>query len=606
MGLHKGFAVCAAIIATVMVALASAGEPLPSEIKHALASRDYASAVPWLSQRSNGGDADAAFELAKLYRIGVGVDKDPARSAEYLRIAADAGIVEAQYLLAVHHDRSGNANDANRWYLAAANAGHVRARDRLDKKTTRRTINVFAAIQSDLQPPERLPRESVDVLDGAGRTPLIAAVHSDSSVWLARLIDSGAALDARDYTGNTALHYAIAQDSVDSVRLLLRSGASVNHANNGITALHIAVASERESIVKLLLDHGADPNAKNSDGWSPSNLALRSSNDRLKSLLNVNEGAGQSRAARFARVDGIDPHDRLLAAAQAGDLELVRLLVGTGHSVAVTDDVGFTPLAHAVANRHIDVAVYLLDHGADPDVALSGGRTLQHLAARNQAVKLLRLITGHTRIVDPLDDSSMTPLMWTARSGCTECARILVNAGASNIFRNARGETALTLALQSGHADTAIPILFTDTRLALNMIDDRGRSALWWASKVGFEAIVNALLDEGAGTTADVLGISPLHAAAEANHVGIVSRLLALVDIDEKTRAGNTPLLLAAVADSATVVVFLLEQGADEEAQNRVGDTALIAAVRARSYLSASLLIGKPSGAGSSRTKYQV
>jgi len=57
-----------------------------------------------LAARANAGDAKAQFTLGVLYSEGRGVPEDKSKSAEWFRKAADKGLAEAQYNLALQYD----------------------------------------------------------------------------------------------------------------------------------------------------------------------------------------------------------------------------------------------------------------------------------------------------------------------------------------------------------------------------------------------------------------------------------------------------------------------------------------------------------------------
>lgn len=63
------------------------------------------------------------------------------------------------------------------------------------------------------------------------------------------------------------LHVATSNRHRDIVRTLLTHGAAANaHDQKGDTALQIACASEDQDLVKMLLSHGADINSQNRRG----------------------------------------------------------------------------------------------------------------------------------------------------------------------------------------------------------------------------------------------------------------------------------------------------------------------------------------------------
>ncbi|XP_034259213.1 ankyrin repeat domain-containing protein 54 [Pantherophis guttatus] len=77
--------------------------------------------------------------------------------------------------------------------------------------------------------------------------------------------------------------------------------------------------------------------------------------------------------------------------------------------------------------------------------------------------------------------------------------------------------------------------------------DDKGRTALHFASCNGNDRIVQLLLDHGADPNQrDGLGNTPLHLAACTNHVPVITMLLrGGARVDALDRAGRTPLHLA-------------------------------------------------------------
>ncbi len=54
-----------------------------------------------LKRNADGGDADAAYELAMKYRKGKGVAKDETMALQYLQLGAEKGSIAAEYLVAI-------------------------------------------------------------------------------------------------------------------------------------------------------------------------------------------------------------------------------------------------------------------------------------------------------------------------------------------------------------------------------------------------------------------------------------------------------------------------------------------------------------------------
>lgn len=126
----------------VMAALAARAQT-PDDVAAALeAGRerylagDHVAAAALWQPLVAAGDARAMYNMATLYRRGLGVAQDEARADALLRDAAGRGFAEAQYALAVRDFEATGADEAQRQqavglWLAAARQGHAAAQYRL-------------------------------------------------------------------------------------------------------------------------------------------------------------------------------------------------------------------------------------------------------------------------------------------------------------------------------------------------------------------------------------------------------------------------------------------------------------------------------------------
>lgn len=565
---------------------------LPADVRLALAGRDYVTAVDWLSAHAD--EPDAAFELGKLYRLGQGVDKDPARAAVLFESAASTGNSDACYLLGKHHERNGNLEDARYWMRGAADLNHTRARSWLKQNSvaavggTVGTDDPFIALRAGARPPDTFTAEQLSHRDQFGRTVLMEAVEADAQYWVEALIRAGAGLDDQDPLGNTPLHFAIGKANRSTLTLLLAAGADPDiAAQDGSTPLHLAVAAGDPGLVRALLAHQASSTLQNNNGWSPASLAARSDDSEIRAAFGVSQPTGNRRLSRLAETE--QSQDALADAARRGDRELIAQLLARGVDINVTDASGYTALAHAVRHGQTDTARELLRRGAAIDTAHPEDQSLLHIAAAASQPETLTVILTENPQVDVRDSGGQSPLMTAVQSGCVRCADLLLAAGAVGDIQDLKGQTALIVALRSGAAATALSLV--ERTRYLDRRDQFGRNALWWAAKAGHTEAVEALLARGASLVADNEGVSPLHLAAEGDSADIAMLLIPLSDLNAQSDSGNTPLLRAAQNSSTSVAEVLISAGAQVGVRNRVGDTALIAAVRAGDIRSAELLL---------------
>ena len=89
---------------------------------------------------------------------------------------------------------------------------------------------------------------------------------------IAFLISKGAPVEVEDVVGHTALHHAIAcpYPHLDIARLLLQSGANVNHRNRfGGVLLLVELEKNLPGPVDLLMEFGADLDIPDAENMSP-------------------------------------------------------------------------------------------------------------------------------------------------------------------------------------------------------------------------------------------------------------------------------------------------------------------------------------------------
>lgn len=154
--------------------------------------------------------------------------------------------------------------------------------------------------------------QSVDVdakliraVDAAGSTALHYAAAHGTVEMMERLLNHGADPNAANRTKTTPLAWAL--DSEAKVSLLLAKGAAVDARQiDGRTALYQAASIGRGAeIVKLLLDKGANPNAALVNGRTPLMAAASQGNVAVMKLLlakraDVNARSGTGATALMA------------------------------------------------------------------------------------------------------------------------------------------------------------------------------------------------------------------------------------------------------------------------------------------------------------------
>jgi len=178
---------------------------------------------------------------------------------------------------------------------------------------------------------------------------------------------------------------------------------------------------------------------------------------------------------------------------------------------------------------------------------------------------------------------AMTPLMYAARDGRLESARLLLDAGATIDQTDANAITPLIAAIANNHADVAR--LLIDRGANVNAVDWYGRTPLWTAvearnmdfdnntfvnnvDRAPLLELIDVLLAKGANPNARTKESPPIR-----RQMLTVTGTLEWVDF-----TGQTPFIRAALAGDVTVMKRLLARGADPKIPTFGGTTALMAA----------------------------
>jgi ankyrin repeat protein len=245
-------------------------------------------------------------------------------------------------------------------------------------------VNVLAAITSpDVDVNEKAPD---------GSTALMWAVYNDDMELVQALLKHGAKADVTNNFGATALGEAIKLGEMDLFMALLDAGASIESPNlDHETALMLAISSNHPEMAKELIKRGANVKAMETFRDQTALMyAAGSGQAEIVDLLLEKGAASQvNLRAKFddwERQQTSEPRAQyssrqtggltaLLFATRSGCLKCAESLIAAGADVNKPNPDGITPLINALDGSKFDVAMLLLDKGADPHVWDKHGRT---------------------------------------------------------------------------------------------------------------------------------------------------------------------------------------------------------------------------------------
>jgi ankyrin repeat protein len=442
-------------------------------------------------------------------------------------------------------------------------------------------------------------------------------IYADNIEVVTLLLDRGADVNAKDEDGNTPLIVALSNpqtNDLNVIKLLLDRGADINAKNNdGRTALTYAM-DEDIPVIRLLLDRGADVNAKDKDGDTP---LMRS--------------AGYN-----------------------GNCTAVKLLLERGAEINATNKEGKTALDDAVAAGKTDIVKLLMERGAQSQDSQIAGAVNAH--ERN--VEMLRLLldrrTNTTAIATSLflkavenaagnlsmiaysieNSPSQTKDYTTKRQQDLKIVQLLLEKGADINVTDSNKQTAVDLTTGSRGLDIEMLKLLVDRGADLNKVGWLGHTPIGRCIDKAVEAprmirfcteqgdqdsvkrykqqrneflpAIKFLLSKGANINAKEFynESTALHAAARENDLEMIELLLQNgAEVNATDKEGSTALAIrvsdirfaadsvsrkkkdgnyaeaqkewADVEEMMKTVKLLLDRGADVNVRDRFGDTPL-------------------------------
>ncbi len=175
-----------------------------------------------------------------------------------------------------------------------------------------------------------------------------------------------------------------------------------------------------------------------------------------------------------------------------GDLEDVRLhLSSNPASLNQARDKTRPPLSQAVLRNKTDIALLLLEAGADPDGQDSSRRTPLHLAVERGNLILVAALLKAGAKPDLRDKGGWTPLHHAAAKNRLEIARALLDGGANPMTLSELGGTPLHEAAASAGAE--LVRLLLDHHVDPSIRSTEGTTALDIAKKCNNQAAIQVL-----------------------------------------------------------------------------------------------------------------
>ncbi len=279
-----------------------------------------------------------------------------------------------------------------------------------------------------------------------------------------------------------------------------------------------------------------------------------------------------------AYLDGKERELTLHAVAEAGVVDLLKLLIQKGSNVNAINESGSTPLTFASQNGHVEVVKTLLASGAKVDAAEKAGWTSLMFASQNGHAEVVKALLASDAKVDAAGKNGWTSLMLASQNGHAEVVKALLASGAKVNAAEKNGSTSLMIASQNGHVEVVKTLLASSAKV--DAAEKAGRTSLMRASQNGHAEVVKALLASGAKVNAAAkAGWTSLIIASQNGHDEVVKVLLASgANVDAVTKAGRTALDIAYKNDRTASANEIIHHILKETPTKQEGRKALLEA----------------------------
>jgi ankyrin repeat protein len=329
------------------------------------------------------------------------------------------------------------------------------------------------------------------------------------------LIARGADVNAKEPSENqTALMWAAAEHHPAVVRTLIDAGADLRaHTKKGFSALHFAAREGDLEVTRLLLAAGVSVNIRSQPD------PAETGRGRSSGPINGRTGSGAAAAGGGAR----------------------------GPAYQATLSAGSTPLLVAVVRGHVALAAFLLEHGADPNVADAGFTALHWAAgtwesgpsnpvygftdpmsgipARAAKIQLVKSLLAHGANPNGRmaqrppgfaggyeDAAGATPFLIASAAADVEVMRLLLAAGADPKLVTNTNTTPVMAASGLNRLIGESPITEEQALATVRLLLDlganargattNGENALFGAAYRGWNVLLALLIDHGADVNA--------------------------------------------------------------------------------------------------------
>ncbi|KAG5760011.1 hypothetical protein H9Q72_011870 [Fusarium xylarioides] len=336
---------------------------------------------------------------------------------------------------------------------------------------------------------------AINSYDSDGELPLSLAIKHNDTELLQELYTDSLRDSMSETTRWKVLSSAIEEQSLIALGFLHSMVESAVGTTNddGNTLLHLAAGNKSLDIVTSLIGYGFDVNQPGAGGSTPLLEATSASQAPIVQRL-VDSGADVDRADKSLDTP-------LFLATIRNRLDIIDILLRAGADINKTCSNGETPLYTSIYDGLREATVRLLEAGAEVDMTTKDGWTPFHAAADNVDIMNILLERTENPKVNAQNEDGKSALFFAASWGHWDVVKVLLEHNADPDLVSDEGCTPLAAAVGNEYESVVIHLLEHARGLDLNHRDNEGRTCLHIAIATNQVDTARRLIDEGADLT---------------------------------------------------------------------------------------------------------